>query len=149
MVKKTIKKDKKTKVSKHSVVKKSSRKKRIFFMGLMLFIVSISLVVGYSYGKREGVVSCPKCDNGVVKYVVKNPGKKAKIPVCGLVLKNGSCIFYVLNHSSYDKFAEDFFYEVSSKTGRSIFNIRLENSLYAKKVISPGRFAEIIVPALK
>lgn len=151
MVKKTAKnkKYKKTKVSRNSRATKTFHNKWLFFVGFLVCMVGISLILGYIYGKKEGVSNCPRCENLMIKRIVMNPDKKAKLPVCGLVSKNRSCLFYVLNNGPYDKVVEDFFEEVSVKMGRSIFNIRVENPLYAKMIIPPGRFAEIVVPALQ
>ncbi len=150
MVKKTIKKQyKKAKVSQNSVVAKTSYKSGILFAGLLICMIAISLVMGYNFGKKAGVADCPKCDDQMIKRIVGNPYKKEKLPICGTVAPSQACLFYVLNDSSHDKLAEDFFEEVSRKVKRPVFYILAENGPYQKRPIKPGYFAEIIVPALR
>ena len=84
---------------------------------------------------------------GISARVVPNKDKKTRLGICGSVAPSQSCLFYVLNNTSYDKVAEDFFEQVSRAMQRSVFNIRLDNPLYQKQPIKPGYFAEIIVPS--
>ena len=68
--------------------------------------------------------------------------------ICGSVASSESCLMYILNNKHYDKIAEDFFEEVAQKSQRPMKAIREINFNYAKSLIKPGYFAEIIVPAL-
>ena len=85
---------------------------------------------------------------GISNRVIANGDKKTRLFICGSVAPSQSCLFYVLNSKSYDRVAEDFFEDISRATGRSVFNIRLDNPLYQKQPIRPGYFAEVIVPSM-
>ena len=54
-----------------------------------------------------------------------------------------------MNSSRYEKRAEDFFKEASVLTERSLYVISIENPVYSKLIIPPGRFAEIKIPSIR
>ena len=117
-------------------------------IGCIILVVELFLVVkGTIHKEKRDMPTVVKAD--ILHKVVINPDRKVRLPVCGTERPSGTCLYYVLNGSVYDHVAEDFFEEVAQKTQRSVFTIRLNNPLYAKRAVPPGHFVEIIVPALK
>lgn len=81
--------------------------------------------------------------------VILNINATNDMRICGSVDASKSCLMYILNNKNYDKIAEDFFEEVAQKSQRPMKAIRESNFNYAKSLIKPGYFAEIVVPAMK
>ncbi|MBP5343865.1 MAG: hypothetical protein J6Y85_02170 [Alphaproteobacteria bacterium] len=82
--------------------------------------------------------------------IVDNPEIMEPLPVCGQQRSQTSpCILYVINHTRFDKKAEDFFETARMLMDRNKSHIEIENTSYAKKSIPPGFFAEIKIPALR
>jgi hypothetical protein len=92
--------------------------------------------------------SAPKqiAPTGLSARVIKNSYVKGRLPICGSVRLSEACLYYVLNHGAVDQVAESYFTQVANSMERQENSIKSENVLYAKELIRPGFFAEIIVP---
>ncbi len=88
--------------------------------------------------------------SGLSARVIRNAENKGRLAICGSsTIQTQGCIFYILNAKGYDCVAEDFFRDIAKETQRPEFIIRRANVTYAKTIIKPGYFAEIIVPSLQ
>ena len=114
-------------------------------ISVCLFLCSCTILGSDSNDKNNESIKMVKLEN----RVTPNSYVKGKIAICGTVKSTAPCLYYVLNGTLYDRPVEDFFDEVSEKTKRSKYRIAIENAMYSKHVIAPGRFAEIVVPALE
>ena len=86
---------------------------------------------------------------GGLSGVVPNPEPNvSKLSRCGMAERGRPCLIYIVNHSRYEKHAEDFFEEASRLTEITPYSISMDNLQYAKTLIRPGQIAEIKVPAL-
>jgi len=81
--------------------------------------------------------------------VVQNPDIRAQLRRCGTVSNSSPCVFYIVNHSRDDHYAEYFFEDVAKLTGRAPYRVRIENQSYAKSRIPPGYIAKVKVPPLR
>ncbi len=81
--------------------------------------------------------------------VVRNTDITAPLPRCGRTDRGRSCILYVVNHTRYDKIAEDFFDDAVLLTEIQKYSISMANPKYAKTRIPPGYFAEIKIPDIR
>ena len=80
---------------------------------------------------------------------VRNPDIQSKVSLCGNVPKTDPCVLYIMNNTRYEKRAEDYFQDASVLTERSVYVISIENPVYSKLIIPPGRFAEIKIPSIR
>ena len=105
----------------------------------------LGLVFGVMIGGGDSVPQTTDCR---LKYT-SNPDIQGYFPLCGNGPKTDPCVLYIMNNTHYEKKAEDFFKEASALTERSPYVISIENPVYSKLIIPPGRFAEIKIPSIR
>lgn len=88
-------------------------------------------------------------NNGGQQWVVRNTDLSKPYPRCGRVDRGNACILYIMNHTEYDKKAQNFFDEANRLTGVSQHHIELANPTYAKTLIPGGYLVEIKIPSLQ
>ncbi len=81
--------------------------------------------------------------------VIANPDIKTKLPRCGRTDNSSACVLYIVNHSTNDKRARDFFDSAVKLTGRQRYAIEIDNPAYANTRIPAGYFAQIKIPSLR
>lgn len=81
--------------------------------------------------------------------VITNPDIKERLYRCGQVDKGEACVLYIVNHTRYDRIAEDFFDEAVKLTEAQRYSIAMVNPKYAKTRIPPGYFAQIKIPNVR
>ena len=69
--------------------------------------------------------------------------------MCGLASETAPCILYIMNHSRYDKIAQDFFADAAKLSQRNTYTVEIENAAYAKTKIPPSFFVQMKIPALR
>lgn len=114
-------------------------------MGIVMGVV---LVLGIIFGAAFfGGSEAPKQVSGL-QGVVPNMDISPNDTMyrCGTVDKGQACILYIMNHTRYDRTAEDFFDEAVRLTEVSRYSISMVNTRYAKQRIGPGHFAQIKIP---
>ena len=106
-------------------------------------------VVGLLFGiMMGGGDEAPQTVECRLKHV-RNPDIQSRVSLCGNVPQTDPCVLYIMNSTRYEKRAEDFFKEASVLTERSLYVISIENPVYSKLIIPPGRFAEIKIPSIR
>lgn len=81
--------------------------------------------------------------------VISNPDIKEHLRRCGQVDKGEACILYIMNHSRYDKIAEDFFDEAVKLMEVQRYSVSMVNPKYAKTRIPPGYFVQLKIPNVR
>jgi len=82
--------------------------------------------------------------------IVQNPDIITPLRLCGRsISETDPCILYIVNHTRFDKKAQDFFQRAADLTGRTKPTIEIENLTYAKLQIPPGYFAKIKIPPFR
>ena len=82
--------------------------------------------------------------------IIQNPDITRALPLCGQVVsETDPCILYIVNHTRFDKKAQDFFQSAADLTGRTRPSIEMENTQYAKTTIPPAYFVKIKVPPFR
>ena len=102
---------------------------------------------GCAMSGSDSVPQTAPTNKGISARVIKNNDKKRPLPICGSVMAQEACLFYILNSSGHDKLARDFIEDVMALTDRTRLSLTTNNSLYMNQMIKTGYFAEIIVPA--
>lgn len=118
------------------------------FLRYFWYSVGGLFLLGMFFGcAMSGGDSSPKAQapSGLTR-IIRNSYIKGRLPICGAVRLSEPCVFYVLNHSIIDQVSESYFTQVANAMQRPENSIKTENVLYAKELIPPGYFAEIIVP---
>ena len=149
-VQQTSEKDTQNTAQKEQVLKRLNELKENF-VRYFWYSVGGLFLLGMFFGcAMSGGDSAPKAvaPQGLTK-IIRNSYTKSRLPVCGSVRLSEPCLFYVLNYDIIDHLSEDYFSYVASSMKRQENSIKSENVLYAKELIRPGYFAEIIVPAKK
>lgn len=113
---------------------------------IMVCILLLGLILGAAlFGGGSKKAEQPQGLTGIVA----NPDKTTRMPRCGTVEKGQACLLYIMNHTRYDRIAEDFFDEALKLTEVSKYSISMVNPKYAKRRIPPGYFAEIKIPSVR
>ena len=81
-------------------------------------------------------------------YSVTNPDIHNTLPLCGQTDQSKECVLYLMNKSTTDAQARDFFEEAAKQMIRRKEIVGLDNALYANTLIPPGYFAEIKITAV-
>lgn len=116
----------------------------------MFIFVVIVLFVGMLFGSVlfGGSSSAPQQTSGL-QGVVANRDITTRLPRCGRTDVGQACVLYIMNHTRYDKLAEEFFNEAVRLTEVQKYSISMVNPKYAKTRIPPGHFAEIKIPNIR
>ena len=109
-----------------------------------VFVLIVGLMLG---GMLFGGSSAPVQQG--LGGVTRNPDITQSYPRCGVVAKGYACILYIMNTTRYDRLAESFFDDAKKLTEAPRQNIAWANSKYAKTVIKPGHFVQILIPNLR
>lgn len=117
--------------------------KKNILIGVGVFVVGL-LMGAIMFGGSEPVSQAPTGLQGVISNTDIRPDQKLKR--CGQADPSSACVLYVMNYSTYERSATDFFELTADLTGRSISAIRTDNVRYASMRIPPGWFAQIKVP---
>lgn len=107
------------------------------------FVIGLILGIMMASG-GEAAPEAPKC---LLAHVPNPDIGNERFPFCGRTATAEPCILYIMNHTRYDKQAEDFFEEAQRLTGRTKYMISIENQVYSKLTIHPGYFAQIKIPS--
>ena len=81
--------------------------------------------------------------------VVPNPSITEQLKMCGQTSESAPCILYIMNHSRYDRIAQDFFAEAAKLSQRNNYTVEIENAAYAKTKIPPSFFVQMKIPAIR
>lgn len=81
--------------------------------------------------------------------VITNPDIKEHLRRCGQVDKGEACILYIMNHTRYDKIAEDFFDTAVKLMEVQRYSVSMVNPKYAKTRIPPGYFVQLKIPNVR
>ena len=123
-----------------------AQNRQVLISFLVIFV--LGLFMGsclFSAPKKQKVQQAPVGLTGVVPNPEPNV---ANMKRCGQVERGQPCIIYIVNHSRYEKYAENFFDEASRLTEVSRHSISMDNLQYAKTLIRSGEIAQIKVPSL-
>jgi len=116
----------------------------------MTVILIATCLIGVILGSMLfGSSSAPKQQNTGLQGVVRNQDITTATPRCGLTDRGEACILYIVNHTRYDKIAEEFFDEAVKLTEVQKYSIAIANPKYAKTRIPPGYFAQIKIPKVR
>ncbi|MDR2901746.1 MAG: hypothetical protein LBU87_01370 [Lactobacillales bacterium] len=115
------------------------------FWSLIAGLVVVGIFIGATL---FGGSAPPPPAQGNPFLVVKNPDINARdgLRRCGMIDKGRACVLYIVNHTTYDKTADEFFDEAVKLTQAPRYSISMVNPKYAKTRIPPGYFAEIKIP---
>lgn len=116
---------------------------------VMGIIMAVVLIVGIVFGTLMFGGSDDQQQQVGLQGVVQNMDMDRPLPRCGMVDKGQACVLYIMNHTRYDRTAEDFFDEAVRLTEVSRYSISMVNTRYAKQRIGPGRFAQIKIPNVR
>lgn len=119
--------------------------KTSYIMGLLGCTLLIGLFVGCSFGGDNTTSS--QGLGGVVANQDLVEGRSYQR--CGTVSKGEECLLYLMNSSRQDKYAETFFPEAERMTEVPKYLISTANIQYAKRLIRPGYFVQLIIPRVK
>lgn len=114
-------------------------------IGILMMIVCVfGLVMG---SVLFGGNSTPQAVG--LQGVIQNQDITTKLPRCGRTDPGQACVLYIMNHTRYDKIAENFFDDAVRLTEVQKYSIAMVNPKYAKTRIPPGYFAEIKIPNVR
>ncbi len=114
----------------------------------LAIIVVIALISGLLLGGMLFGSKSSPAPQGLLG-VVKNTDIRQPLRRCGMIDMGQACVLYIVNHTRYDKTVEDYFKQAEDLTGVPIYSIQMANPKYAKRIIRPGHFAEILIPRLR
>lgn len=114
-------------------------------IGILLLIICIfGIIIGSVF---FGGSSKPQVVG--LQGVVPNQDITTRLPRCGRTDPGQACVLYIMNHTRYDKIAENFFDDAVRLTEVQKYSIAMVNPKYAKTRIPPGYFAEIKIPNVR
>lgn len=111
---------------------------------LLLIVCVLGIIIGSVF---LGSSSTPQVVG--LQGVVPNQDVTTRLPRCGRTDPGQACILYIMNHTRYDKIAENFFDDAVRLTEVQKYSIAMVNPKYAKTRIPPGYFAEIKIPNVR
>ncbi len=114
----------------------------------VVFILSGLFLIGLIFGMFF-FSSSPAPQPTGMPGVVANPDIKERLHRCGQVDKGTACVLYLVNHTRYDKLAEEFFAEAVKLMEVQRYSVAMVNPKYAKMRIPPGYFAQIKIPNIR
>lgn len=121
-------------------------KKQVILFAGMFFIGLLMGIIMFGGGGEQPVSTSVSTG---LDGVVTNPDIKEKLKRCGQAEASSACVLYVMNTSTYERLAEDFFEVAVFMTQRKKQEIRMANVRYLARRIPPGYFAQIKIPAYK
>lgn len=122
-----------------------NKKQVVLFAGMFLIGLLMGIIMFGGGGEQPVSTSVSTGLDGVVT----NPDIKEKLKRCGQAEASSACVLYVMNTSTYERLAEDFFEVAVFMTQRKKQEIRMANVRYLARRIPPGYFAQIKIPAYK